>query len=536
MFGRHIVGRVDYGYFTTFHGRVRCPTPAGGAAAAEEVVLGFDLEAGVQVELDVPGRQGNRFHINIRRPAAEKRYYKRMNQLLIATGLIIFLLTAGASIVSFREGERRAAGRIFLAGLFLSLIYTFAGFFSFPFHGILSTILILSPTVAIVALFIPFGIIPAAGDDTPTRRIDERDIMFSRRRLVPGTDRFADYYRRHPDKKALDDRFRAKPGLLAKGSAFHDRALFSAAEASFTAVEAFQAGLDRDPAPDRVDPDPGRITGFIKWWAGKLGAMSVGVTELKEYHLYSHIGRGEPYGQPVELKHRFAIALTVEMDKRMLDHAPQGPMVMESAQQYLNSGAIAVQIAAFIRNLGHLARAHIDGNYRVVCPLVARDAGLGEFGRMGLLMTPELGPRVRLAVVTTDLPLVTDPQSSDASVIDFCARCKKCAAACPSKAIPFGDKADINGVKRWQIDSEACFTFWCHAGTDCGRCVRVCPYSHPDNLLHNLVRFGVRHSPLFRAIAVKMDDIFYGSIPPSLPLPNAMDLKPDRSSGQEHDR
>ena len=49
---------------------------------------------------------------------------------------------------------------------------------------------------------------------------------------------------------------------------------------------------------------------------------------------------------------------------------------MESAQQYLNAGAIAAQIAAAIQSLGYEACAHIDGNYQVVYPLVARDAGL----------------------------------------------------------------------------------------------------------------------------------------------------------------
>ena len=81
---------------------------------------------------------------------------------------------------------------------------------------------------------------------------------------------------------------------------------------------------------------------------------------------------------------------------------------MESARRYLDSGAIAVQLALFLKGIGYRARAHIDGNYRVVCPLVARDAGLGEIGRMGILMTPALGPRVRIAVVTTDFPLVPD--------------------------------------------------------------------------------------------------------------------------------
>ena len=51
-----------------------------------------------------------------------------------------------------------------------------------------------------------------------------------------------------------------------------------------------------------------------------------------------------------------------------------------------------VQLAAAIRDLGYPARAHIDGNYRVIAPLVARDAGLGEIGRMGLLMTPRWVP------------------------------------------------------------------------------------------------------------------------------------------------
>ena len=48
-------------------------------------------------------------------------------------------------------------------------------------------------------------------------------------------------------------------------------------------------------------------------------------------------------------------------------------------------------------------------------------------------------------------------------------------AIIPSRAISFGDRQDIDGVKRWRIDSVACFTLWRTLGTDCGRCVRVCP-------------------------------------------------------------
>jgi ferredoxin len=447
-----------------------------------------------------------------------------LSTLSATIGVLLFVLMFGAGIVSLKEHEFRAAGGIALLGVLLTLPYLVAGFIPFPNHEIAAILLLITGALAVAIFLVPVGQKHITEDDTPKIRVDERDIMFARAHLTPGSERFEEYYRRKPDKKALDDKFRSRPGLLTKGSTYFDPILFSAAEASFEAVGSFQATLEQEPAPERVHTDTERITEFIKHWGRKLGAMSVGVTELRDYHLYSHIGRNEPYGQPVDLDHKFAIALTVEMDKHMLDHAPYGPTVMESAQQYLASGAIAVQIAAFIRNLGYPARAHIDGNYRVVCPLVARDAGLGEIGRMGLLMTPELGPRVRLAVVTTDLPLTVDQRTRDYSVLDFCARCKKCAIVCPSKSISFDDRIEIDGVKRWQINAESCFTYWSTTGTDCGRCVRVCPYSHPDNLLHNVVRFGIRNSSLFRGLAVTMDDYLYGRNPPPLEMPAWMDV------------
>lgn len=282
-------------------------------------------------------------------------------------------------------------------------------------------------------------------------------------------------------------------------------------------------GAGTSSAPPGLGENPHAMTRFLKGWLLKLGAHSVGVTALHDYHIYSHVGRGSAYGERVELDHPFALALTVEMDREMVDPAPGSPTVMESARQYLSSGVMAIQTATLIRRLGFDARAHVDGNYRVICPLVARDAGLGELGRMGLLMTPRLGPRVRIAVITTDLPLVPDVAAPDGTVVDFCLRCKKCAECCPSRALPFGDpEEDDRGVRRWKIDAEACFTLWTRLGTDCARCMAVCPYSHPDNLFHNAVRWGIRRSGYFRRGAVVMDDWIYGRRPPPKPLPEWM--------------
>ena len=145
---------------------------------------------------------------------------------------------------------------------------------------------------------------------------------------------------------------------------------------------------------------------------------------------------------------------------------------------------------------------------------MARDAGLGEIGRMGLLMTPGLGPRVRIGVVTTDLPLIPDQRRPEHSVLDFCTMCEKCAEVCPSQAIPRGVRSEVDGALRWQIDSETCYTYWCRIGTDCARCVSACPYSHPDTAMHGLVRLAIRNSALARRAALAADDLIYGRRPP----------------------
>ena len=302
--------------------------------------------------------------------------------------------------------------------------------------------------------------------------------------------------------------------MLSPNAAKADPIAFASAEASDRIVVSLRELVDGPVAPERIDKPASELTAIVKREALHHGAVDVGVTELKPYHVYSHIGRGEgTYGEPIVLDHRWAIAITVEMDYAVMRCAPEGPVVAESTRLYAESAKIAVHLAGVIRSFGYPARAHIDGNYRVVAPLVAWDAGLGEMGRMGLLMTPRLGPRVRLAVVTTDLPLVADPPGDDVSAIDFCTICKKCAENCPSESISFHDRERIGGVYRWAIDPDSCFRYWNAIGTDCGRCLIVCPYSHPNSPTHNLVRWAIRRSGAARRAALWIDDLFYGRRP-----------------------
>ncbi len=424
------------------------------------------------------------------------------------------------SVVSLREREQRATWTALVLALLLPSPYWIVGLARFPFQPILAASLLVATGILFLALVLPLGR-PDLEIDSPRTRIDERDIMFARARLVPGSPEYEAYYVRRPDKRAIDDRIRAAPGLYRPASRLYHPLGIPAADASFGAIGGMRGAADGPVAAETVPVSPVEMTRFIKGVTGHYGARAVGIAELRDYHVYTHIGRGEgTYGDPIKLDHRYAIAFTVEMSHRMIRRAPAAPEAMEVSKQYLAAAAIAIQVALLIRSLGYPARAHLDGNYRVICPLVARDAGLGEIGRMGLLMTPRQGPRVRIGVVTTDLPLVPDRPVPDLSVADFCRQCVKCAENCPSRSIPFDDRQEIDGVKRWQINSETCFHYWNVIGTDCGRCVMVCPYSHPDNCAHGLVRWSIRRSALARRIALWMDDLFYGRRPRALDLPD----------------
>jgi reductive dehalogenase len=361
---------------------------------------------------------------------------------------------------------------------------------------------------------------------TPVIQFDERQTMFSRNELKVDTELYNSYYTENPEHKEKDDTWRSKPGLLNPQSVFYDPISFAAADASFLTIEKLGPYIKGEPAKDKKTENSQQLTTFVKKWLKKQGMASVGITEMQTYHYYHTKGRRDTYDKKVSPSFKYGIAFTIEMDEEMMQAAPKGSAIMESAEKYLKSGIPAVQLAYFLRELGFNAQAHIDGNYEVVCPLVARDAGLGEIGRMGLLMTPKLGPRVRIAVVTTDAPLIIDKPSNIAySMNEFCHYCKKCAHVCPSQSIPLDGRKVQDEVLRWKIDSESCFTYWQTAGTDCGRCMTVCPYAHANNWFHNFIRFGIRHSYLFRRLAVVLDDVFYGKKPPIKKMPKWIGIR-----------
>lgn len=447
--------------------------------------------------------------------------YSELFIWILSSIFTIFFLAASFS--SFLEKELRA-------GIILSVttLISAAAFLSLQLmlpQGHIIQMFIIGIILTVLVLFtLPIKGCKGYRFEIPVGRIHEADAVLSRRRLNPGTPEYKSYYEAHPEFKEADDKAREKPGLLSDGSSYYDPGTFAAAKANFILTDHLHS-LAKDSKHETASKLNGLKTRkFIETWLKSTGAHSVGFTALKDYHLYTHKGRGPDKGKKIITDLPHAIAITVEMDHDMMKPAPAGTTVMESAEQYLQSGILASKLTAYIKSLGYHARAHIDGMYEVICPLVAADAGLGVIGRMGLLMTPALGPRVRIVVVTTDIPLEYKEIKHDLSMLDFCNRCRKCAKVCPADAISHDPLTEIDGNQRWKINSEGCYLFWTISGTDCGRCVISCPYAHPDNWFHRLIRWGIKNNLVFRVIAVKLDDVFYGKRPKIRPLPDWVKL------------
>lgn len=97
----------------------------------------------------------------------------------------------------------------------------------------------------------------------------------------------------------------------------------------------------------------------------------------------------------------------------------------------------------------------------------AQAAGLGIIGWHSLLITPEYGPRVRLACILTDAPFAS---SAHLNIESPCFKCGgACIKICPAKAITRPETGES-----YQLDKYACCSYYTASGM-CAECLRVCP-------------------------------------------------------------
>lgn len=317
----------------------------------------------------------------------------------------------------------------------------------------------------------------------PLEPFDERDCVFARRELSPGSLEYIDHYSSHPDHRPFDDEMRSLP-YLGHTEPPENAAMLHSLFASMLLLGRDEVVEGRyGPGAAGVDPvdiAPEKASLKLKEYAKLLGADVVGIGPLRQEFVYTHVGRtlcGQSYGKEIRLDHPHAISLGIRMNTAGLSRtAPHFPEILESGYAYARGAFISVQLAGYIRALGYDARAHHFRNYQLLSVPVAVNGGLGELARCGFLVNRQYGNCLRLATVTTDMPLTLD-SPVDLGVQEFCEYCVACAKACPAGAIPQGSKTTVRGMKKWALDAEKCYRYWHEAGSDCGICIATCPWS-----------------------------------------------------------
>ncbi len=310
-------------------------------------------------------------------------------------------------------------------------------------------------------------------------RKDERDILFARATYIKGSPEYNEYYQRHPEKLEYDEKMRQKSVMGDSSSAFFDPLISSIPFACFDFLSDIKHLSSGDVSPTAVQSTPEQFTKTIIGLAKLYGAADVSVVALKEEHYYSHKGRPQAeYGQPISPDFSYGIVFTVPMEKQLIDTAPHVIQSVAVTKGYIDAAIIGMVLSYYIRSLGYQARNNMDGNYLFPIPRIAQDAGLGDVGLNGLVITKSHGPRVRLGLVSTNIPL-TPSKREKLYIREFCDLCKTCQKRCPPKAIK-DNLSDFN--------DEICLAMWQHLGSDCGICIASCPFSSqlPDDLICDL--------------------------------------------------
>jgi ferredoxin len=201
-------------------------------------------------------------------------------------------------------------------------------------------------------------------------------------------------------------------------------------------------------------------------------ADDIGITPMDPLYVFEGYTIDEPWVIVLALAHNY------ERLKQVPSDETNGVGVCDVGDQYARGTRASYALANWIRSQGYNARPYPGPGadaLLLIPPAVV--SGLGELGKHGSIISRHFGAGVRLAGVTTDMPLAaTEPDRFGGD--EFCMTCQICTKACPPEAIA-EHKQMVRGVERWYVDFDKCIPYFAEAAS-CGICIAVCPWTRPD--------------------------------------------------------
>jgi len=249
-----------------------------------------------------------------------------------------------------------------------------------------------------------------------------------------------------------------------------------------------QSWEDIEPYFDELEaapfePKPGLWDDLNKMVVKKWDDVRLGFTELPQQMIF----RGK------FTLFRYALVVSQEMKKDRIDYAPAFQAGQEVMRVYGSLGLVVNEVARWLRKHGVRCQSNHPMGGLTNTPSLAGKAGMGWQGHSGILVTPEYGPRVRLAPVFIEHKFFefTDNREHD-WIEEYCELCKLCEKACPGQAINREKTVTINnvpgvGAMRTCIDRESCFEYF-NKTMGCSVCVKVCPFSNGGDAYNRLKR------------------------------------------------
>jgi epoxyqueuosine reductase len=247
-----------------------------------------------------------------------------------------------------------------------------------------------------------------------------------------------------------------------------------------------------ETAPPVVDPQ--ELTVELRREAERLGLSQVGFAPYDAKYTFAEAvlpaaanGSSSPlsFGRERGLDEGSVIVCILEQDWERTQTIPSASAEREVMRTYEAMVERAAGLARLLHAKGF--RADLQGPSGAAVSIhYAVQAGLGQLGLNGQLLTPYAGSRCRITVITTNATLVHGAPV-DFGIHAICDECQLCVRRCPPGAIPIS-RSYHRGILKAKIKPDRCFPILARAH-GCGICQKVCPVQRYGlEAVHNHLR------------------------------------------------
>ena len=208
------------------------------------------------------------------------------------------------------------------------------------------------------------------------------------------------------------------------------------------------------------------VSELIKERARELRFSTIGIARYDARYAYKHKRNW------IKFEFEHAVCLGYEQDYEGTQTIPSISGEILHYSTYRNESTAGIKLAEYIRSLGYHAQIHnANDNTSAYIPMFV-NAGLGQLGACGYLLSPHVGNRQRLMIITTNARVTYD-EPVDYGMHAFCQICQVCVNRCPGRAL-MRDKIWWRGVEKNKLYFKRCRPIMARY-MGCGICMKVCP-------------------------------------------------------------